>query len=97
MKVIDTSVGIKPAKTPGGNTDPHVWMSCRNARIIASNILKASPNLELKNKAFFEKTICRCCSIIDKRDSTIRKGFKDNPEIGSQVCDVSPYPHLLRP
>ena len=41
MKVIDTSVGIKPAKTPGGNIDPHVWMSCSNARIIASNILKA--------------------------------------------------------
>ena len=41
MKVIDTSTGITPAKTPGGNTDPHVWMSCQNARIIASNILKA--------------------------------------------------------
>ena len=24
MKVIDTSTGITPAKTPGGNTDPHV-------------------------------------------------------------------------
>lgn len=29
MKVIDTSTGITPAKTPGGNTDPHVWMSCK--------------------------------------------------------------------
>lgn len=29
MKVIDTSAGIKPAKTPGGNIDPHVWMSCQ--------------------------------------------------------------------
>ena len=46
MKVIDTSVGIKPAKTPGGNIDPHVWMSCSNARIIASNILKALCELE---------------------------------------------------
>ena len=24
MKVVDTSVGISPAKTPGGNIDPHV-------------------------------------------------------------------------
>lgn len=81
MKVIDTSVGIKPAKTPGGNIDPHVWMSCSNARIIASNILKALCNLEPKNKAFFEKNYLSLLKIIDKRDSIIRKGFKDHPEM----------------
>lgn len=76
MKVIDTSVGIKPAKTPGGNIDPHVWMSCSNARIIASNILKALCELEPKNKAFFEKNYQSLLSIIDKRDSTIKESFK---------------------
>ena len=81
MKVIDTSVGIKPAKTPGGNIDPHVWMSCQNARIIASNILKALCELEPKNKAFFEKNYLSLLKIIDKRDSTIRKGFKNHPEM----------------
>ena len=81
MKVIDTSVGIKPAKTPGGNIDPHVWMSCQNARIIASNILKALCNLEPKNKAFFEKNYLSLLKIIDKRDSTIREGFKNHPEM----------------
>ena len=81
MKVIDTSAGIKPAKTPGGNIDPHVWMSCSNARIIASNILKALSELEPKNKAFFEKNYLSLLKIIDKRDSTIRKGFKDHPEM----------------
>ena len=81
MKVIDTSVGIKPAKTPGGNIDPHVWMSCSNARIIASNILKALCELEPKNKAFFEKNYLSLLKIIDKRDSIIRKSFKDNPEM----------------
>ena len=81
MKVIDTSTGITPAKTPGGNIDPHVWMSCSNARIIASNILKALCNLEPKNKAFFEKNYLSLLKIIDKRDSTIRKGFKDHPEM----------------
>ena len=81
MKVIDTSVGIKPAKTPGGNIDPHVWMSCSNARIIASNILKALCNLEPKNKAFFEKNYLSLLKIIDKRDSVIRKSFKDHPEL----------------
>lgn len=81
MKVIDTSVGIKPAKTPGGNIDPHVWMSCSNARIIASNILKALCELEPKNKAFFEKNYQSLLSIIDKRDSTIRESFKKNPDL----------------
>ena len=81
MKVIDTSVGIKPAKTPGGNIDPHVWMSCSNARIIASNILKALCELEPKNKAFFEKNYQSLLSIIDKRDSTIREGIKNHPKM----------------
>ena len=81
MKVIDTSVGIKPAKTPGGNIDPHVWMSCGNARIIASNILKALCELEPKNKAFFEKNYQSLLSIIDKRDSTIKESFKKDPDL----------------
>lgn len=81
MKVIDTSVGIKPAKTPGGNIDPHVWMSCSNARIIASNILKALCELEPKNKAFFEKNYQSLLCIIDKRDSTIRESFKKDPDL----------------
>ena len=81
MKVIDTSVGIKPAKTPGGNIDPHVWMSCSNARIIASNILKALCELEPKNKTFFEKNYQSLLSIIDKRDSTIKESFKKDPDL----------------
>ena len=81
MKVIDTSVGIKPAKTPGGNIDPHIWMSCSNARIIASNILKALCELEPKNKAFFEKNYQSLLSIIDKRDSTIKESFKKDPDL----------------
>ena len=81
MKVIDTSVGIKPAKTPGDNIDPHVWMSCSNARIIASNILKALSELEPKNKAFFEKNYQSLLSIINKRDSIIKEGFNKNPDL----------------
>ena len=81
MKVIDTSVGIKPAQTPGGNIDPHVWMSCKNARIIASNMLKALCELEPKHKTFFEKNYKSLLSIIDKRDSTIKESFKENPDL----------------
>ena len=81
MKVIDTSVGITPTKTPGGNIDPHVWMSCKNARIIASNMLKALCELEPENKTFFQKNYQQLLSSIDRQDSIIRKSFKDNPEM----------------
>ena len=81
MKLIDTSVGITPAKTPGGNIDPHVWMSCKNARIISSNIFKALCQLEPENKTFFQKNYQQLLSSIDRQDSIIRKSFKDNPEM----------------
>ena len=81
MKVIDTSVGIKSAQTPGGNIDPHVWMSCKNARIISSNMLKALCELEPKHKTFFQKNYQQLLSSIDRQDSIIRKSFKDNPEM----------------
>ena len=81
MKMIDTSVGITPAKTPGGNIDPHVWMSCKNARIIASNMLKALCELEPKHKTFFEKNYKSLLNIINKRDSTIKESFKENPDL----------------
>lgn len=81
MKMIDTSVGITPAKTPGGNIDPHVWMSCKNARIIASNMLKALCELEPKHKTFFEKNYQSLLNIINKRDSTIKESFKENPDL----------------
>ncbi len=81
MKMIDTSVGITPAQTPGGNIDPHVWMSCKNARIISSNIFKALCQLEPENKTFFQKNYQQLLSSIDRQDSIIRKSFKDNPEM----------------
>lgn len=81
MRVIDTSAGITPAKTPGGNIDPHVWMSCKNARIIASNILKALCELAPKDKQFFEKNYLSLLKIIDRRDSAIKQSFKDHPEM----------------
>lgn len=80
MKVIDTSAGITPAKTSGGNIDPHTWMSCSSARIIASNILKALSDLLPENKLFFEKNYLSLLQIINKRDSMIQDNVKNNPE-----------------
>lgn len=53
MKVIDTSKGITPAKTAGGIIDPHTWMSCQSARIIADNICQALCEWMPKDSAYF--------------------------------------------
>ena len=80
MKVIDTSVGITPAKTPGGNIDPHVWMSCKNARIISRNIFQSLCKLCPQEKVFFEKNYQSLLHLIDRRDSTITELANKNPE-----------------
>lgn len=90
MKVIDTSVGITPAKTPGGNIDPHVWMSCQNARIIARNILKALCELEPKQKGFFEQNYTHLLAIIDHRDSLITEQATKNPQFEHQFVIYHP-------
>ncbi len=49
--------------------------------IIASNMLKALCELEPKHKTFFEKNYKSLLNIINKRDSTIKESFKEEPDI----------------
>ncbi len=79
MKVIDTSTGVTPAKTPGGNIDPHVWMSCKNARIISYNILTALINLAPEHISLFKKNYQALLLRIDRRDSLITANATKNP------------------
>lgn len=53
MSVIDTSVGIAPAKTTGGVIDPHTWMSTTSAACITTNICKALCELMPEDSAYF--------------------------------------------
>ncbi len=55
MKVIDTSVGITPAKTAGGVADPHTWMSSQSARTISENICKALCELLPGDSTYFKQ------------------------------------------
>ncbi len=55
MKVIDTSVGITPAKTAGGVADPHTWMSTQSARTISENICKALCELLPSDSTYFKQ------------------------------------------
>ena len=55
MKVIDTSVGITPAKTASGVIDPHTWMSTTSAAYITTNICKALCELIPEDSTYFVK------------------------------------------
>lgn len=57
MKVIDTSKGITPVKTAGGVIDPHTWMSCQSASLIADNICEALTQWMPKDSAYFAKRL----------------------------------------
>ena len=55
MKVIDTSVGIVPAKSINGIEDPHTWMSCPSARHIAYNIYRALCQAWPADSSYFKR------------------------------------------
>lgn len=54
-KIIDTSAGIDLAKTSGGNTDPHTWMSLKSAEIITANIAGALMDMYPDKAAKYKK------------------------------------------
>ena len=64
MEVIDTSTGITPTKTAGGFIDPHTWMSCQSARVIADNICKALCKWMPKDSTYFSEKCHRFKRIV---------------------------------
>lgn len=80
MKVVDTSAGIRPAKTASGITDPHTWMSCSSVRIIAGNIYRALAETYPQHRALFrqnyERFLVKLKAEEQKLDSILHKGGK---------------------
>ena len=66
MIVIDTSKGITPAKTAGGVTDPHTWMSTTSAKYITNNICKVLCAVLPKDSAYFAKRQMQFNKVIGK-------------------------------
>lgn len=86
MKVIDTSKGITPAKTAGGIIDPHTWMSCQSARIIADNICQALCEWMPKDSAYFTKRCQRFKGmIISKVEQEMTPYFRKAKEAREQL------------
>ena len=53
MLVVDSSQGVKLVNESGGETDPHIWISLRNAAIQVNNICSALIQVDPANKDYY--------------------------------------------
>ena len=74
-RFIDTSEGITPAQTINGITDPHTWMSCRNARVIARNIYLALKQTDAKDSAYYKKNLQKLLTVIEQTDREVKSAL----------------------
>jgi zinc transport system substrate-binding protein len=74
MSVCNTSTGISLLKTANGTeTDPHVWMSPRNVRIMANNICQALIKADSPHSAEYQANLKKTLVMVDHVDSVIRR------------------------
>jgi zinc transport system substrate-binding protein len=55
MLIVDSSRGVKLVNESGGETDPHIWISLRNAAIQVNNICTALIQVDPANKDYYGK------------------------------------------
>ena len=75
IKVISASKGITPVKSAYNIPDPHTWMSCTNAAIIAKNICEALKQKDPAQKQYYEKNLKKLLNKISKTEKDIRSKF----------------------
>jgi zinc transport system substrate-binding protein len=59
-----------------GQTDPHIWLSLKNAQIEANNILESLVKVDVKNKAYYEKNYADFISKLQKLNEDYRSKFE---------------------
>lgn len=70
--VIDSSAGIETMESENGIPDPHTWMSCINAAIIARNIYNAVASIDAKDSIQFKNNLDKLLVDIEEVDTEIR-------------------------
>jgi zinc transport system substrate-binding protein len=74
MQVMDADSGLSVRTGNDGLTqDPHIWMSARNAHLIAGNIAQALCHVDPANAATYQTNAKRLQSHIAQVDSTVRR------------------------
>ncbi|MDD4299144.1 MAG: zinc ABC transporter substrate-binding protein [Methanomicrobium sp.] len=72
MKVINCSSGIELISGPKGGTDPHIWLSPSNAKIMAENICDGLIEISPENEQYFLKNLGEYKNKLDVLDTKIR-------------------------
>lgn len=70
--LIDSSEGITPQESCEGTTDPHTWMSCQNAVIIARNIYKALAQIDKSDSMTYKANLEILINKIRTTDAQVR-------------------------
>ena len=68
---VNTSNGIKLIAHGHGISDPHTWMSCQNANIIARNMLQALIQCSPKDSSYFAKNFQQLQQTITQTQQTL--------------------------
>ncbi len=55
MLIVDSSRGVKLVNETGGETDPHIWISLRNAAIQVNNICSGLMQVDPANKDYYSQ------------------------------------------
>lgn len=76
LTIVNSSVGITPRQSDDGHSDPHVWMSVANARIIATNICNALVSAFPKDSTCFKERFAAFSAQLNSLDLTITNNVK---------------------
>ena len=71
--IVDSSEGIVPRESSEGINDPHTWMSCQNAVIIARNIYRALAQINKQDSLYFKANLEALITKIRDTDTAIRE------------------------
>jgi len=95
MQIFDLSKGIEKLKVMGHGgehheeSDPHVWTSPENVKIIANNIYKYLLHVDPSNKKYYKKNLEQFLSEIKSTDQKIKK-ILENTKIGTKFMVFHP-------
>lgn len=73
--IIDSSEGIEPIESTDGVPDPHTWMSCKNAAIIAQNIYKALLQIDKEDSLYYKANLETLLAKIEETSNQIRENL----------------------
>lgn len=90
MAIVDASDGIRYVESSEGIKDPHTWMSCANARIIANNIHRTLVKHYPQRKKLLDDGLKKLFLKIE----TVEKQIRSSRNTSSQKSFVIYHPAL---